>query len=140
MDRHDPGSPLPCQKTISERMPRFVLLFHETPPHFARGAHYDLMLEHESVLWTWTLATPPDEISEQVAERIDDHRIAYLDFEGSLTGDRGQVTRIDAGEFTFVHCAANRIEFALAGERLQGTATLVQEADQRWRLSFDSRD
>lgn len=47
------------------------------------------------------------------AERIGDHRLAYLDYTGPVSGGRGQVTRWDAGAYETID--ANRIR--LVGER-----------------------
>src|SRR5882724_3306447 len=65
-------------------MPRFVILRHETPPGFARPAHWDFMLECGGVLRTWEMA---------------DHRLAYLEYEGEVPGGRGTVSRWDEGRY-----------------------------------------
>ncbi|RIK66590.1 MAG: hypothetical protein DCC65_09505 [Planctomycetota bacterium] len=71
---------------------RFVVLHHED----REGVHYDLMIESGSALATWKLRHPP-ESGEQRCLRIGDHRRAYLDYEGPISGDRGRVTRHDEG-------------------------------------------
>jgi hypothetical protein len=80
-------------------MPRFVILRHETPPGYARATHWDLMLECAGVLRTWALPEPPSPDCELVAEELPDHRLAYLDYEGDVSGNRGRVTRWDAGTY-----------------------------------------
>ena len=81
-------------------MPRFVLLRHDCPPDYERPSHWDLMLESDGVLRTWRLAalpqTPPDSME---AEELADHRLAYLEYEGPVGGERGTVSRVDAGTF-----------------------------------------
>ena len=78
-------------------MPRFVVLLHETPSGYPRGAHLDLMLEHAGALRTWALEKPPLPGEIVVAERLPDHRLEYLDYEGAVSHDRGVVSRVDSG-------------------------------------------
>src|SRR5262245_53608703 len=88
-------------------MTRFVLLYHECPPSFGKPSHCDLMLEREGVLLTWSLPALPavwggeaGVAFEQIdATRLADHRLAYLDYEGPISGERGSVTRVDRGEY-----------------------------------------
>jgi hypothetical protein len=105
-------------------MPRFVLLYHECPPSFGKPSHWDLMLERDGVLLTWSLAALPaawgggrDAAEEQiVATRLADHRIAYLDYEGPISGDRGGVTRVDGGEYEVLEETEQAIRVRLQGE------------------------
>ena len=80
-------------------MPRFVILRHEMPPGSERRTHWDFMLEREDVLWTWALPQPPSEGRAVPAIRLADHRKAYLDYEGDVSGARGRVERFDQGDF-----------------------------------------
>lgn len=61
-----------------------------------RGDHYDVMFESSGGLETWAVMRSPDAIA-QVAHRLDLHRAAYLDYEGPISGGRGEVRRVDAG-------------------------------------------
>ena len=76
-------------------MPRFVILEHDHP-----ALHWDLMLEAGDVLQTWRLAEPPAPGLAIEATALADHRLAYLDYEGPISGNRGTVSRWDAGVFT----------------------------------------
>ncbi len=73
---------------------RFVVLHHTgiDPPH------YDLMYEREpgGMLATWRLPAWPPPGSIPV-EPLGDHRRAYLDYEGPVSGDRGNVRRVASG-------------------------------------------
>ena len=116
-------------------MSRFVLLKHTLPDDSSRATHWDFMLEQEGQLRTWALdAEPQDGLSIQAAA-LDDHRIAYLEYEGEVSGGRGSVARCDRGTYQILQIAADRLEVALSGERLRGRVTLTQE-DQRWRFVF----
>jgi hypothetical protein len=112
-------------------MPRFVVLEHDHP-----HLHWDLMLEADGVLRTWRLAEPPESGKTVVAEALDDHRLHYLDYEGPVSGGRGEVVRWDAGEFTTVAKTPDRWEFALDGLRRKGVAVLVRSAERTWRLIY----
>jgi hypothetical protein len=80
-------------------MPRFVVLRHVTPPGHDRPTHGDFMLECGGALRTWALAEPPSPGRTIAAEELPDHRLAYLDYEGEVSGGRGSVTRWDAGTY-----------------------------------------
>ena len=137
-------------------MPRFVILRHECPADRPRRSHWDLMFEADGRLWTWALRDSPDSPS-QPAERLADHRIDFLEFEGAIPGDRGSVVRWDRGTYeiegsrrTLSEC----IEVVLRGERLRGRMVLeaVAESSPRsrdemegaksdaycWRVEFNS--
>lgn len=86
------------------------------------------MLENEAVLRTWRLSHPPDAGGEIPAEPLPPHRLAYLDYEGPVSGNRGQVTRWDRGTYTTLVDDAGRIEIELQGSKLHGRAVLVVEA------------
>jgi hypothetical protein len=101
-------------------MPRFVILLHETPPGAERGTHYDLMLEADGVLRTWAIAAPPRFDTPQPALPLADHRLAYLEYEGPLSGDRGQVTRWDQGEYRIAEENRTHLLIELAGTKLNG--------------------
>jgi len=69
---------------------RFVIQFHDAPD----GPHYDLMLEHEGALATWRLEELPGGAGgagAMPAEKLPDHRLAYLSYEGPVSGGRGSV-------------------------------------------------
>ena len=74
---------------------RFVILHHRE----RTGEHWDLMIEQDDGLATWRLARMPsaDDAAPIAATQLGLHRKAYLDYEGPVSGDRGEVTRVDAG-------------------------------------------
>src|SRR5262245_49200386 len=119
-------------------MPRFVLLHHETPPGYPRGTHYDLMLEQDEALRTWAMAEPPRPGVMLAAEQLADHRLAYLTYEGPVSGERGSVARWDQGEFTPLVATDDRWEVAIRGEKLVGTLHLERRAadTSQWGLRF----
>jgi hypothetical protein len=109
-------------------MPRFVLLEHDHPT-----LHWDLMLECGDALRTWRLDRVPTVAATISVEPLPDHRLAYLEYEGPVSGDRGTVRRVDAGKFTRLASGSDAVnretsEFQLAGTRLRGTATICSES------------
>ena len=74
---------------------RFVVLRHEVGSQLTRTteSHCDWMFEVGGVLRTW--ATQPiirfDQPIESACDLLSDHRLAYLDYEGEIQGDRGSV-------------------------------------------------
>lgn len=109
-------------------MPRFVILTHDWPT-----LHWDLMLEKVASLRTWRLARPADAAGPIDALPLPDHRLAYLEYEGPLSGDRGTVLRWDSGDYRLVGESPDRIEVELTGRKIIGRFALRQnESGDRW--------
>jgi len=100
-------------------MPRFVILEHDHPE-----LHWDLMLEASEVLRTWKLAGPPSADHEVLVQSSFDHRLFYLDYEGPISGNRGNVVRWDEGEFAWLKQEAGEVAVLLTGKRLRGVLRL----------------
>jgi hypothetical protein len=113
-------------------MPRYVILEHDHP-----ALHWDFMLEAGDVLKTWRLAAPPRPGGAVAAEPSFDHRRAYLDYEGPVSGGRGAVTRWDAGTFSWQQ-AAEGVAVCLDGRRLRGPARVEPNGAGGWRLVVDA--
>jgi hypothetical protein len=119
-------------------MPRYVILRHETPAGFERPTHWDLMLEREGVLVTWALAEAPAIGKTISAEKLADHRLPYLDYEGPVSQGRGTVTRWDAGEYLAEKTGPEDWIVRLIGGKLRGKVALgkVPASDTFWTASF----
>lgn len=119
-------------------MPRFVILKHELPPQGDRATHWDLMLESGDGLTTWALDTPPQSDREVTARRLADHRPAYLDYEGSVSGGRGTVARWDAGQYALRSRTPVRWVLDVRGARLVGQLVLESTPDSSsaWTVRF----
>jgi hypothetical protein len=91
---------------------RYVVLRHEG----VEEPHYDLMFETSpgSALVTWRSPRWPIEVDTPLV-RLKEHRREYLDYEGPVSGGRGEVRRIVGGYY--------RIERRDAG-------------DTKWLLTF----
>jgi hypothetical protein len=117
-------------------MPRFVVLEHDGP----RGLHWDFMLETGSVLSTWALAQPPNASPQIDARRLPDHRLAYLDYEGPVSGRRGYVNRWDQGDYEMDHQTESELVVTLSGAKLRGRACLrcVSDESDQWHFRLAS--
>ena len=115
-------------------MPRFVILEHAD----SRGRHWDFMLETGPALATWALSDPPEAGKPTTAQALADHRPAYLDYEGPVSGDRGEVTQWDSGDYVYQRQTEGELAVLLDGRKLQGIATLTQSPDdpRQWRFVF----
>jgi hypothetical protein len=116
-------------------MPRYVILEHAD-----RQLHWDFMLESGTVLRTWRLHEAPEENLTIAAEKSFDHRLAYLDYEGPLTGGRGAVTRWDKGEFEVEEERNTLLSAILHGNRLRGRVQLERAPSGDWSFRFSSCD
>jgi hypothetical protein len=140
-------------------MPHFVLLYHDCPPQYERPSHWDFMLEEGDHLRTWALARLPREwtvarartlesyphcsqlaaSNTVAAEPLGDHRLDYLQLEGKLSGDRGQVRRIDAGSYITDKQHPESWQVRVDGVLLRGKITLRQ-SKPLWTLEFELHD
>jgi hypothetical protein len=94
---------------------RFTVSEHATTPH-----HWDLFLERDGTLKTWSLpsAPGPGEFSMEALQNFD-HRPAYLEFEGEISGGRGVVKRLDTGTYE-AEWGEETIRLRLEGQTLRG--------------------
>jgi hypothetical protein len=112
-------------------MPRYVILQHDHPV-----LHWDLMLESGDVLRTWRLSEPPQPLKELAATSTFDHRRIYLDYEGPVSGNRGQVARWDYGTFAWQQIQSDRLAVNMHGVRLHGCVILEQKKGDQWSLTY----
>lgn len=119
----------------TDRSNRFVILHHILPADAARRSHYDLMLEHDGVLLTWALSDPLEAGVALLAERLADHRLAYLDYEGEISGGRGSVTRWDRGTCHMEQVSADEISARLEGNRITGRLR-ARLAGDHWSIQI----
>lgn len=105
---------------------RFVLLLHI----LSDNRHWDLMLERGDHLATWRLPADPSALlpaggaGQLPAERIADHRSAYLTYEGPVSGGRGEVKREDEGRYELLRELPDVWHVRLMGRRLDGVFEL----------------
>jgi hypothetical protein len=105
-------------------MPRFVILEHAHP----RGLHYDFMLEAGESLKTWELPEPPASGRELLAKTLPAQRLAYLNYEGPISGGRGAVKQWDKGSYRLIEQLNESITVELFGEKIRGNLCLPLES------------
>lgn len=121
------------ERNMAQQCDRFVIQEHHAPG----GVHWDLMLEDADGLWTWQLAAPPADPTTAwpiAAAHIFKHRKAYLDYEGSISGNRGWVRIYDVGRFRLERSDDGRWEFELRGRRMAGSYALTRRQDDQWEF------
>lgn len=109
--------------------------------HAARRLHYDLRLELDGVLKSWAVTRGPslDPADRRLAVHVEDHPLAYGDFEGTIPEGEyggGTVMLWDTGSWEpdgdpRRMYAAGRMKFKLHGKRLTGTWNLVRMRSKR---------
>lgn len=97
------------------------------------------MFEQGVTLRTWALAEEPCAGKMIDAELLPDHRREYLDYEGPISGDRGNVIRWDHGTFEVESDAPDVFLARVEGQTLQGRVRLTKMPgrDQRWGFSIE---
>lgn len=118
-------------------MPRFAILCHQPGNNSTRPLHWDLMFECGDALRTFACLVEPHMRQPLQLEALDDHRLAYLDYEGPVSGERGAVTRWDEGEFDFVEEHPERWVLDVRGQHWKGRVRLTAETGQRWKAAFE---
>ena len=125
----------PQPSAVDKSSARFVLLYHELPNDATRTSHFDLMLEEGATLRTWALDDDPTVRTNCQGVELAPHRLAYLEYEGPISGNRGSVRRVDAGAFEWRRREAERLEISFSGRHLQGSWRFtLNPLDQRWSL------
>lgn len=113
---------------------RFVIQQHTKPDDL----HWDLMLECDGVLQTYRLDKPPAEIliSDAGAEKIFDHPIRFLTYQGPVNNGKGNVKIADEGTYQTIESSDNNIKFKLDGKILTGSFILKHVKENLWQFEL----
>jgi bifunctional non-homologous end joining protein LigD len=113
--------------------------------HAATRLHYDLRLELDGVFKSWAVTKGPslDPHDKRLAVEVEDHPLAYGDFEGTIPKGQyggGTVQLWDRGYWEpegnikpQLALAGGELKFRLNGKRLQGGWVLVRIKNDRSR-------
>lgn len=136
------GEPAPTRRA-GNRRPLFVVQLHH-----ASHRHYDFRLQVGAALKSWAVPKGPsfDPKVKRLAVEVEDHPLAYADFEGDIPHDQyggGHVAIFDHGYWSTeadidAQLRKGHLEFELFGERLRGRWHLVRSgrpaAQPQWLL------
>lgn len=93
------------------------------------------MLECAESLATWQLpAWPPPGDAPLPAAALADHRKAYLDYQGQVSGGRGHVAIVDSGRYEAIERREGLWLVRLAGQGFTGLLRLERSAGAAWTL------
>ena len=118
--------------------PRFVVLRHQPGAAGRRELHWDLMLEAGGQLRTWALDREPAADTIIAATRLADHRSDYLDYEGPISGGRGEVRRFDHGTYQLLSETSDQLVVRLEGQQLNAQVTIAQLCGEQCRVEFSA--
>ncbi len=113
---------------------RFVIQEHTKPDDL----HWDLMLECGDILQTYRLGNPPEEIliSPATAEKISDHPITFLTYEGPVNDGKGNVKIADFGTYQETESTKSSIKLGLDGKILTGNFLLSHINKNLWQFEM----
>ncbi len=127
------STPEPAGEVKDSGLNRFVV-----QEHHASRLHYDFRLEMDGVLKSWAVPKgPPEQPSvRRLAVQVEDHPVDYVDFAGVIPEGygAGTVAIWDHGTYRLLARREDRLEFSLAGERLQGEYLLLHTDGKNWLL------
>jgi hypothetical protein len=113
---------------------QFVILEHVTP----NGTHWDLMLENEARLWTWRIDILAAGIPHSTsAERIVDHSLRFLVYEGPVQNGTASVKRLDGGSLLYDRITPETITGEMRGNRFNGRFVLHMENAPIWSFFLE---
>jgi len=95
-----------------------------------------MILLESGRLMTFRVVERPDEAGREFeATRLADHRAAYLEHEGEISGGRGRVTRVARGEVWLVEANDERVvvEGEYGGTTMRWTGT--RASGESWVFS-----
>lgn len=128
-------------------LPRFVVLHHVMPHDHDRPSHWDLLLEADSFLKAWSLASEPMFETTIPSVELPPHRILYLDYEGPIQGNRGVVTQWDKGVYEILQEADGLLVLRLHGTQIDCVLTMqcvdnqeASQVDHLWNAEFAPLD
>ncbi|MEW4490437.1 DNA polymerase ligase N-terminal domain-containing protein [Thalassoglobus sp. JC818] len=112
-------------------MARFAILRHDWP-----FLHWDFLVESGNILLTWRLAIEPAYEVEIAAEQLPPHRLVYLDYEGPVSGGRGEVSNWDRGELLDFHKMGDDFDLKIAGKQISGPVRIRKTSDSSSESHF----
>lgn len=124
---------------------QYAILYHIVSPDSVRPSHFDLMFEDNALvgeycLRTWAIETEPRADVAVAAQELAPHRLMYLDYEGPIEGNRGEVTRWDSGEFIWLDRGDNCYAMAIETGKLKGTVAFTRNPPEESNSTSASQE
>jgi hypothetical protein len=98
------------------------------------------MLEVGETLETYRLELPPEKLFQQpvAAQKIFDHPLKFLTYEGSVNNGKGSVEIADSGTYQLISETENRREMQISGKILKGKFVLTHIKNDKWEFALIS--
>ena len=123
---------------VSDQDRRFAVLEHRW-----NGVHWDFLVEDGDSLRTWAIDAVIADGIDLAARALPAHRRIYLDYEGPISGGRGEVRRWDSGRAGVEIWTDSVVRLRLTGSQLVGVIEFREEggitaadAPRRWLCRF----
>jgi len=112
---------------------RYVILKHTTP----KDVHFDFMLETGDHLSTWRINIGPEELktTPAKAEKIFDHKLKFLTYQGPVNNETGNVTTADKGTYLIISETPKKLQIHIKAIILNGTFTLTKKTKNIWKIT-----
>jgi bifunctional non-homologous end joining protein LigD len=107
--------------------------------HHATALHWDLRLERDGVLVSWSVpkGIPADPRQNHLAVHTEDHPIEYLEFSGDIPRGNygaGSMTIWDAGTYEAQKFEDREVMVTFHGRRIEGRYVLFQTDGRNWMI------
>ena len=101
------------------------------------GLHYDLRLERDGVLKSWSIPKGMPTDKRHLAIETPDHKMSWLDFEGEIKEGygAGDVKLDSKSTFKTISYKPKKWVFYVNSGKYQGKYTLVHWKDDKWLIS-----
>ena len=111
---------------------QFIIHEHKT----SDGVHWDLMLEEDDHLATYRLDSFPQDASTSPinAEKIFDHPLKFLTYEGSVNKGLGSVEIVEKGKYQILQEEASKKQIEFDGCIIKGIFTLQHIESDKWQI------
>ena len=117
---------------MTDQYRRFVILKH------VRGydVHWDFMIESDGSLQTWRIDISPDILSQETghAEKISDHPLRFLTYEGPVNKGKATVTIAETGKYRIIEKDGKNITLKMDGNILRGKFSLKHIDKENWQI------
>lgn len=95
------------------------------------------MLETEGHLSTWRVNIGPEELktTPAKAEKIFDHDLKFLTYQGPVNKGKGNVTTADKGTYSIIAKTPEKLQIRINANILNGTYTLTKISENTWQFA-----